>query len=221
MKSKKKHKILDRVQKKSIRRKIKQISQKRKVWQSDESDDHYDNLSCCHSRDWEHKMQKIILNKKMFNDLRTKPKSKDKKLVHKKHGKDVKEECESTAVVEPIAREPSSITKTRRVGEVRGSPEAPWQLYYDGASVMSRKYAGSGAVLQDLKHHTLDEFARYIGPQSMHVAEYVGLLGGLRLALNWNVDHLCCYGDSRIVHNQVNLQNFHYTRTPLKPHSLY
>jgi len=206
MKLTRKHRIFNRIQKRKIRRKLKQILQKRQTNQIDDNDDSVDYLekrSCCHQRDWKQKILKIIFDKKSFIELKTKPKSNDKKLVHKKHRKHHKK---VPIVVNQIAYESSSITKTRQVGEVRGSHEAPWQLYYDGASIKSCKYAGAGAVLQDLKHHTLDEFAQYIGPQTMHVAEYVGLLGGLRLALNWNVDHLCCYGDSLIVHNQVNFE---------------
>lgn len=203
MKLKKRHEILDKILKKKIRRKIKQILEKEQTYQSDDSDDNSEG-SCCHnSKYWEYKMQKIIFSKKIFKRHQN-PKSKDKKLVHKKRKKHDDKEGRRSVVV-PIVHARGSITKTRQVGELRGSPQAPWQLYYDGASVKSHKYAGSGAVLQNLKHHTLDEFAQYIGPQTMHVAEYVGLLGGLRLALNWNVDHLCCYGDSRTVHNQVNL----------------
>jgi len=204
MKLRRKHRLLDRIQRKNIRRKIKQILQKRHTNQIDDNDDSIDYLEkrCCHQRDWKHKIQKIIFNTNSFNELKTKPKS-NKELVHKKHRKHYKKVV--PIVVDHVAHESSSITKTRQVGEVRGSHEAPWQLYYDGASVKSQKYAGAGAVLQDLKHHTLDEFAQYIGPQTMHVAEYIGLLGGLKLALNWNVDHLCCYGDSLVVYNQVNL----------------
>lgn len=93
--------------------------------------------------------------------------------------------------------------KYKAPGEVRGTGRAPWRVYYDGASVMNGMRAGSGAVLQDHDGMTVDEASQYMGAQSMNVAEYVGLIEGLRLARLWNVDNLVCYGDSLVVHKQV------------------
>lgn len=62
----------------------------------------------------------------MFNDLRIKLKLKDKKLVYKKYGKDVKEECELIVVVELIVCELSLIIKIWWVGEVWGLFEVLW-----------------------------------------------------------------------------------------------
>ncbi|XP_073392776.1 uncharacterized protein [Physcomitrium patens] len=98
---------------------------------------------------------------------------------------------------------PIRIRKVPASGEVRGSRESPWLLYSDGASVTASAHAGSGAVLMNRKEHPVAEFAAYIGPQRMNVAEYVGPLGGLRLAIGWKVFHLRCYGDSRVVFNQL------------------
>lgn len=88
-------------------------------------------------------------------------------------------------------------------GEVRGTEKAPWHVYYDGASVMDRTHSGSGAVLHDHDGMAVDEVSQYMGAQSMNVADYVGLIEGLRLAYLWKVDNLVCHGDSLVVHKQV------------------
>lgn len=88
-------------------------------------------------------------------------------------------------------------------GEVRGTVKEPWHMYFDGASVKGRTYAGYGAVLKDQDCYLVQESSRYAGRYSMNVMVYAGLIEGLRLAILLKVDHLCCYGDSRLVHNQV------------------
>jgi hypothetical protein len=93
--------------------------------------------------------------------------------------------------------------KYKAPGEVRGTQKAPWHVYYDGASVMDRTHSGSGAVLHDHEGMTVDEVSQYMGAQSMNVADYVGLIEGLRLAYLWKVDNLVCHGDSLVVHKQV------------------
>lgn len=93
--------------------------------------------------------------------------------------------------------------KYKAPGEVRGTQEAPWHVYYDGASVMGRTHSGSGAVLHDHDGMPVDEVSQYMGAQSMNVADYVGLIEGLRLAYLWKVDNLVCHGDSLVVHKQV------------------
>jgi hypothetical protein len=85
--------------------------------------------------------------------------------------------------------------------------EAPWELYFDGASRMEsdpdgtpRRRAGAGIVFKSPKGETLyHSFSLLKEECSNNEAEYEALIFGLLLALSMEIHILHVYGDSQLI----------------------
>ncbi len=76
-------------------------------------------------------------------------------------------------------------------------------LYTDGASRGNPGPAGAGSYLQDEKGQVLAEVAAYLGTTTNNVAEYQGLLHGLRKALELGIDEIVIRADSELMIRQI------------------
>tara|TARA_Y100000816_G_scaffold275013_1_gene242818 strand:+ start:235 stop:636 length:402 start_codon:yes stop_codon:yes gene_type:complete len=77
-------------------------------------------------------------------------------------------------------------------------------LYFDGASRSNPGHASFGGVIYDSNKTEIINYSKYIGVDTNNVAEYLGCLAGIRVALNNNIKNLKVYGDSMLVINQLN-----------------
>ena len=64
--------------------------------------------------------------------------------------------------------------------------------------------AAIGALLRTRRLVTVDQISKAIGPATHNVAEYRGLIEGLKLARDHGVQHIRIYMDSELVVDQVN-----------------
>ena len=76
-------------------------------------------------------------------------------------------------------------------------------LYFDGASRGNPGPASYGGVIYKINGTELLTYKAYIGEHTNNVAEYFGLLVGLRHCVEQNIKHLNVYGDSKLVIEQV------------------
>jgi ribonuclease HI len=78
------------------------------------------------------------------------------------------------------------------------------QLFTDGACRGNPGEAAVGLVLKDAQGKTVAKQHRYLGHTTNNVAEYVGLIRGLKWAASFTPDSLDVYMDSKLVVEQVN-----------------
>ena len=79
-----------------------------------------------------------------------------------------------------------------------------FELYFDGCSKGNPGPAGAGAVLYDVSRKEVASLASYVGDrETNNVAEYQGLVQGLRMALEHGVQRLHVKGDSQLVIRQM------------------
>ena len=83
-----------------------------------------------------------------------------------------------------------------------GASTAPWTMFFDGSFAL--KGAGAGVVLSPPTGETLKYIVRLDFKATNNVAEYEGLLAGLRAAAGLGIRRLIVKGDSQLVVNQVN-----------------
>lgn len=77
-------------------------------------------------------------------------------------------------------------------------------VYFDGASKGNPGVAGAGAVLYDGDIEVYSESV-FVGPKATNnVAEYTGLLTGLRAALQLGKTNIIVKGDSDLIIKQMN-----------------
>ena len=74
----------------------------------------------------------------------------------------------------------------------------------DGASRGNPGQAGCGAVLYDETGALIEELFSYLGSTTNNVAEYQGLLMGLKAALKWGVKKIHIQSDSELLVRQLN-----------------
>jgi ribonuclease HI len=84
---------------------------------------------------------------------------------------------------------------TRVTGKLR--------VYSDGAARGNPGPAGAGAVLLDDAGNVIAELGRFLGDQTNNVAEYEGLLLGLRRALALGAHEIEVLADSQLVIRQL------------------
>jgi len=77
------------------------------------------------------------------------------------------------------------------------------RVYSDGAARGNPGPAGAGAVLVDDSGNVVAELGRYLGDQTNNVAEYQGLLLGLRRALDLGAREIEVLADSQLVIRQL------------------
>jgi len=77
------------------------------------------------------------------------------------------------------------------------------RVYSDGAARSNPGPAGAGAVIVDEAGNVLAELGRFLGDQTNNVAEYEGLLLGLRRALELGAEEVEVLADSQLVIRQL------------------
>lgn len=77
------------------------------------------------------------------------------------------------------------------------------RVYSDGAARGNPGPAGAGAVLVDPSGKVIDRVGKYLGVQTNNHAEYMGLLIGLRRALELGVQDLEVLADSELMIRQL------------------
>ena len=82
-------------------------------------------------------------------------------------------------------------------------------LNTDGGNLRRRpgdplSHAAIGALLRTRRLATVARVSEAIGPATHNVAEYRGLIGGLKLARDHGVEHVRVYMDSELVVDQMN-----------------
>ncbi|CAD8056785.1 unnamed protein product [Paramecium sonneborni] len=87
-----------------------------------------------------------------------------------------------------------------------------YSLYFNGASKSNPGPAGAGVALFD-KMKQIKEISQPLGKQTNNSAEFFALFIGIRYALNLGINHLECFGDSKLVidgmNNKINFQQPH------------
>lgn len=76
-------------------------------------------------------------------------------------------------------------------------------LYFDGGSRGNPGPAGYGYVLEGPDGETLAADGHAIGTATNNVAEYRGIIAGMRHAVELGIRHLRVFGDSKLVIEQV------------------
>lgn len=76
-------------------------------------------------------------------------------------------------------------------------------MFTDGGARGNPGPAGIGVVLESPEGEVVEEVARGIGRATNNVAEYEGLIEGLRAALRHDVRHLVVFMDSTLVIQQM------------------
>jgi ribonuclease HI len=82
--------------------------------------------------------------------------------------------------------------------------EGVWSLYFDGASRGNPGPAGAGVVLVDPHGEVATRNLEYLGQSTNNVAEYRGLLLGLKMAQNLGIKKIRVYSDSELIVRQIN-----------------
>jgi ribonuclease HI len=118
--------------------------------------------------------------------------------------------------VEPIARRPGR--KAANAASPTGLLDAPadhprsagtvsehrrLRVYSDGASRGNPGVAGAGAVIEDEGGRVLERLGRFLGEQTNNVAEYEGLLLGLRRAQELGAREVEVLADSELLIRQL------------------
>jgi ribonuclease HI len=88
----------------------------------------------------------------------------------------------------------------------RDLEEGVWSLYCDGASRGNPGQAGAGAVLIDGCGDIRGQYGEYLGQTTNNVAEYQGLLLGLKMARELGVKRMQVFADSQLLVRQLNRQ---------------
>ena len=86
------------------------------------------------------------------------------------------------------------------------APEAPaerFTAHCDGGSRGNPGPAGYGAVVEDAKGKVVAELSQYLGIQTNNFAEYSGLLGVLKWAVEHGVRNLRVISDSELMVKQM------------------
>ena len=89
------------------------------------------------------------------------------------------------------------------------------KLYFDGASRGNPGPASFGGVIIDEDGFELINFKKKIGRETNNVAEYSGLLAGLKVCIQYDVKDVEVYGDSKLVIEQIK-GNWKVRNTTLK-----
>lgn len=77
------------------------------------------------------------------------------------------------------------------------------EIYTDGASRGNPGHAGIGVVIFDGGGKVLEKFGEYIGRATNNIAEYKGLIAGLKRAKKYLPCSLSLYLDSELVVKQI------------------
>jgi ribonuclease HI len=83
----------------------------------------------------------------------------------------------------------------------RGGPKI--ELFCDGASRGNPGPAGAGAVLKDASGEVIAELGKFLGETTNNVAEYQGLIIGLRKAKELGASEVAITADSELLVKQI------------------
>ena len=72
-------------------------------------------------------------------------------------------------------------------------------LFFDEASKGNPGLAGGGGVIISTNGNVLSNYSWGLGTNSNNIAEFCGLLQGLKIALSKGIDKLTVFGDSRLL----------------------
>jgi ribonuclease HI len=86
---------------------------------------------------------------------------------------------------------------------LRKTSETAMRVFSDGAARGNPGPAGAGAVLTDAQGNVLARLGRYLGRQTNNVAEYQGLLIGLRRAQEMGAQEIEVRADSQLMIRQL------------------
>jgi ribonuclease HI len=89
-------------------------------------------------------------------------------------------------------------------------------IFSDGGSRGNPGPAGAGAVVCDAKGKVLKKLKKYLGEATNNVAEYEGLLLGLKEAAKLKPEQVTCYADSLLVMEQM-AGNWKVKHVDMKP----
>jgi ribonuclease HI len=85
-----------------------------------------------------------------------------------------------------------------------GVPDPRWlRVASDGAARGNPGPAGAGAVIFDDRGRVVERLGKYLGKQTNNVAEYRGLILGLRRAAELGADELEVVADSELIIRQL------------------
>lgn len=76
-------------------------------------------------------------------------------------------------------------------------------LYADGGSRGNPGISGAGAIIYDTEDQEIDRVGVYTGIATNNVAEYTGVIEGMKLALKHDITHLEIKLDSKLVVEQL------------------
>lgn len=76
-------------------------------------------------------------------------------------------------------------------------------MYFDGASRGNPGIASFGGVIYDENEDEMINYKKKIGFATNNVAEYKGLLAGIKVCIQYNIRNLIVYGDSKLAIEQV------------------
>jgi ribonuclease HI len=106
--------------------------------------------------------------------------------------------AEGGALLEPLAAKAPPETFPSPVAQ------GPWKLFTDGAARGNPGPAGAGAVLVSPDGTQVERLGKFLGVQTNNVAEYEGLLLGLRHARALGIRSLDILADSELMVRQLN-----------------
>tara|TARA_R110001592_G_scaffold358032_1_gene662051 strand:- start:48 stop:1118 length:1071 start_codon:yes stop_codon:yes gene_type:complete len=89
-------------------------------------------------------------------------------------------------------------------------------LMFDGGSRGNPGPAGCGYVIYDQSYNIIHEDCSYLGVQTTNYAEYMGVVEGLKKAIELNIQDLIIKGDSLLVVKQLN-GSYNVNSENLKP----
>ena len=77
-----------------------------------------------------------------------------------------------------------------------------WKLYFDGSH--TRNGSGAGIMFFTPQGDFIPKSYRITFQCTNNIAKYEALIIGLKLVVQWHIQHLQVYGDSQLVIHQVN-----------------
>ena len=81
------------------------------------------------------------------------------------------------------------------------APSTPWKLFFDGS--FTQRGSGAGILFVTPQGDLIPKSYKISFPCTNNIAEYEGLVTGLRQDIKWNIKNLLVFGDSQLVIKQV------------------
>ena len=77
-----------------------------------------------------------------------------------------------------------------------------WKIYFDGSNICNS--SGAGIMFITPQGDIISKSYRITFHCTNNIAKYEALIIGLKIAIQWNIQHLQVFGDSQLVIHQVN-----------------